>query len=145
MIEPLSVCSGNKGCQQGVPGNTKADDVELEIKGQVKCDQDGHAQIEIMWLVDTEATKSIISTVTYNQHQQNIPLEKAGTRLTASNSGSNVKVLGKWSLTIVLNGYEYKHNFLIADVGEEGVLGKDFSKADRCYWKWELNTLESDW
>ena len=33
---------------------------------------------------------------------------------------------------------------MIAGVEEEGILGKDFLRANRCYWNWEQNTLEID-
>lgn len=114
------------------------DDVEVEIRGTIKDGGD-----EIMWLVDTGATKSTISTKMYHQHLQHVPVEKANTRLTAIN-GSNIPVLGKCTLTIVLQGKEYKHTFLVAGVEDEGVLGKDFLSKHRCYWNWEQKTLEID-
>ena len=102
-------------------------DVAVEIKGTIKDGVD-----EIMWLVDTGASKSTISTKIYHQHLQRVPVEKANTSLTAIN-GSNIPVLGKCTLTIVLHGKGYEHTCLVAGVEDEGVLGKDFLSKHRCY------------
>lgn len=123
--------------------HTNQQDVEVEIPGRIKTAFDGKYTPEIMWLVDTGATKSIISSRTYHRCLAGCPVEKAGIRMTAIN-GSDVRVLGKCTLTIEFNGKEYEHTFVIAGVQEEGILGKDFLRANRCYWNWEQNTLEID-
>ena len=45
---------------------------------------------------------------------------------------------------IILNGRRYKHDFIVAEIGDEGVLGRDFLRANRCQWNWEHNVLEID-
>jgi hypothetical protein len=118
-------------------------EVEIEIPGRIRTSGTGKSDPEIMWLVDTGTTKSIISIKTYHQYLDERLVDKTCTRMTAIN-GSNVPVLGKTILTIAINGKEYKHTFLIAGIEEEGILGKDFLRENRCYWNWEQNTLEID-
>ena len=118
-------------------------DVEVEIQGRIKRPNGGNNDPNIMWLVDTGATRSTISLKTYRKYLEECPFEKAHIKMTAVN-GSDVSVLGKAKLRIEINGKEYEHTFVIAGVEEEGILGKDFLRANRCYWNWEQNTLEID-
>ena len=96
-----------------------------------------------MWLVDTGATRSIVSIETYRRYLGHCPLEKVRAPMTAIN-GSSIEVLGKCRLTIGLNGRDYTHRFLVAGIDNAGVLGRDFLRTHRCYWNWEANTLEID-
>ena len=93
--------------------------------------------------MDTGATKSIVSISTYWRALSHIPLGDAQVPMTAIN-GSRVPVLGTCTLTIVLNGREYEHSFIVAGIEDEGVLGRDFLRRHRCYWNWEHDVLEID-
>ena len=119
------------------------DDAEVEILGSIKISFGECDNPEILWLVDTGATRSIISTATYRKYLQRIPLEKTCIPMTAIN-GSKIPVLGKCVLTVVLNGKEYVHNFIVAGIDDAGVLGRDFLRTYRCYWNWEHNVLDID-
>ena len=61
--------------------------------------------------------------------------------MTAIN-GSRVPVLGACTLVVILNGKRYEHDFIVAGIEDEGVLGRDFLRANRCQWNWEHNVLE---
>ena len=116
------------------------DEVEVEVLGQVKSLPGEQHQPEVRWLVDTGATRSIISTSTYRRALSHIPLGDTRVPMTAIN-GSRVPVLGTCTLTIVLNGREYEHSFNVAGIEDEGVLGRDFLRRHRCYWNWEHEVL----
>ena len=119
------------------------DEVEVEVLGQVKSLPGEQHQPEVRWLVDTGATRSIISISTYRRALSHIPLGDTRVPMTAIN-GSRVPVLGTCTLTIVLNGREYEHSFIVAGIEDEGVLGRDFLRRHRCYWNWEHDVLEID-
>ena len=98
---------------------------------------------EVRWLVDTGATRSILSANTYRRVLSHIPLRPIHAPMTAIN-GSRVPVLGACTLVVILNGKRYEHDFIVAGIEDEGVLGRDFLRANRCQWNWEHNVLEVD-
>ena len=118
-------------------------ETEVEVRGSLRVLREGGDDPEIMWLVDTGATRSIVSIETYRRYLGHCPLEKVRAPMTAIN-GSSIEVLGKCRLTIGLNGRDYTHQFLVACIKDVGVLGRDFLRTHRCYWNWEANTLEID-
>ena len=118
-------------------------ETEVEVRGSLRVLREGGDDPEIMWLVDTGATRSIVSIETYRRYLGHCPLEKVRAPMTAIN-GSSIEVLGKCRLTIGLNGRDYTHRFLVAGIDDAGVLGRDFLRTHRCYWNWEANTLEID-
>ena len=149
-IDTARSCDGygqesNKGPREvlGKVRRSDKDEVEVEVLGQVKSLPGEQHQPEVRWLVDTGATKSIVSISTYWRALSHIPLGDAQVPMTAIN-GSRVPVLGTCTLTIVLNGREYEHSFIIAGIEDEGVLGRDFLRRHRCYWNWEHDVLEID-
>ena len=118
-------------------------DVEVEVVGRVQSLPGGQHSPEVRWLVDTGATRSILSASTYRRALSHIPLRPVHVPMTAIN-GSRVPVMGACTLVIILNGRRYKHDFIVAEIGDEGVLGRDFLRANRCQWNWEHNVLEID-
>ena len=114
-IDTARSCDGygqesNKGPREvlGKVRRSDKDEVEVEVLGQVKSLPGEQHQPEVRWLVDTGATKSIVSISTYWRALSHIPLGDARVPMTAIN-GSRVPVLGTCTLTIVLNGREYEH------------------------------------
>ena len=143
-------CEGYRQESNNSPGEalgkvlrSDKDEVEVEVLGQVKSLPGEQHQPEVRWLVDTGATRSIISISTYRRALSHIPLGDTRVPMTAIN-GSRVPVLGTCTLTIVLNGREYEHSFIVAGIEDEGVLGRDFLRRHRCYWNWEHEVLEID-
>ena len=119
------------------------DDVEVEVVGRVQSLLGEQHSPEVRWLVDTGATRSILSANTYRRVLSHIPLRPIHAPMTAIN-GSRVPVLGACTLVVILNGKRYEHDFIVAGIEDEGVLGRDFLRANRCQWNWEHNVLEVD-
>ena len=91
-------------------------DVEVEVVGRVQSLPGGQHSPEVWWLVDTGATRSILSASTYRRALSHIPLRPVHVPMTAIN-GSRVPVMGACTLVIILNGRRYKHDFIVAEIG----------------------------
>ena len=68
-------------------------DVEVEVVGRVQSLPGGQHSPEVRWLVDTGATRSILSASTYRRALSHIPLRPVHVPMTAIN-GSRVPVMG---------------------------------------------------
>jgi hypothetical protein len=57
-------------------------------------------------------------------------------------NGSQVTVEGSCSLLLDFENTQLSHEFIIAKIGDEGVLGMDFLEKYRCNWDWDERKLQ---
>ena len=92
-------------------------------------------------LVDTGAEVSIMSRSLYRQHyQEALPLTAATRRLTAAD-GQDLEVEGVGHITLKLEQREVDVRVVVANMGQQVVLGVDFLSKYRCSWDWDTNVL----
>ena len=140
-----NLCPGT-GARRSAPSKTSVrgrvlsgkEPDQIQVIGGMRCQ--GKDTAHIHWLVDTRAEK-FISHKTFEKHLQGVvPLRSVDIRMFAIN-GSSVPVYGKCELEVVLHDHEYAHQFIVADIDEEAVLGYDFLQRYQCVWEWNTRTL----
>ena len=115
---------------------------QVEVRGRVLSGNEPD-QIQVVvtmrgetasvhWLIDTGAEKSFSARATYEKHlQEMVSLNPAEVRMFAIN-GSSVPVHGKCELEVALDGHNYPHHFIVADIDEEALLGYDLQHRYQC-------------
>ena len=113
---------------------------QISVVGRLGSNSGVWKAPSIEMLVDTGAEMSFVSEDTFRRCGTDVQLEAADMRLKAIN-GSSVRVGGKCHLTVGLQGRKFDQTFIVADIGDEAVLGMDFLRRYRCQWDWEAEKL----
>ena len=113
---------------------------QITVKGSVRDTGRIGRAVDVELLVDTGAERTFLSEEIYKEHFAHVPLDRVKFRLSAIN-GSGVSVLGSCELEIRLRSHHFRHEFVVADVGEEAILGVDFLRRYKCHWDWEEEQL----
>jgi hypothetical protein len=99
----------------------------------------------IQWLIDTGSQRTFLSYKIYKQHLKGkVKLTSAKNIIMTAANGSNVKVTGKCIAEVCLNNEWYQHEFVVAQIEDEGILGHDLLQEYRVRWDWDQHVLEID-
>ena len=100
---------------------------------------------DVQFLIDSGASVSIISPVVFSNitEHTNFKLEQSNVTMTAAD-GNVIKCFGTGLFTIEMNGIEYEHQFWIAEISMDAILGFDFLKKNKCIIDFEYDKLLMD-
>ena len=101
----------------------------------------GVAPKTLTFLVDTGSQQSFISHEQYEEKlKYHIPKKETLSRMYGI-GGSEMDIRGQVEVPVHVGEELLYHNFLIADIEEEAILGFDFMKIHQVEWKWADETL----
>ena len=93
------------------------------------------------FLIDTGSQRSFISHREY-EDQLRLQLTKTNTPIRMFGmGGSELNIRGKVTVPVHIGTEVVMHDFLIADIEEEAILGYDFMKKHQVEWNWKGQTL----
>lgn len=101
------------------------------------------AKEKIAALIDSGAEKSFLGqdvVTRLNQRSCLLQVKPTNTKVYAIN-GTNLPVQSCLAVTIYTELGNFTHEFLVADLGNEVVLGYDFLRRNRLEWSWEFKDL----
>lgn len=86
----------------------------------------------IEWLIDTGCTPTIIASRVYNRlSADNRPELKEYRGILLSADDSTIKVLGRAEMNVQIGRKVMRHPILVADIGNEGLIGTDFLRTHK--------------
>lgn len=114
---------------------------EMNIAGRLYL-QDSIG-VKVTCLIDTGATTSFISWKIFEELAEgdsNWLEDEQGKTYTAG--AIELPTMGRIELTLEIGGAELAHNFIVAHIEENVILGMDFLRQNKVQWNWEEGTLD---
>ena len=94
------------------------------------------------FLVDTGAQRSFISRKQYEEKlERHTPYKDTNVRMYGM-GGAEMNIKGQIEVPVHVGEEMLYHNFLIADIEEEAIMGFDFMKKHKVEWTWADQTLQ---